>query len=421
MAGTTDTVKAKLTPGEFVIRKEAVDMIGVPMLNKLNNMPEEGGHSAIDNIINMATLSNMKMMYGGGMVKPNYAGGGMVQQYGHGGKVDKMMGYKHGGKVNQGLKPVPKNNPGLGKLPEMVRNRMGYMQEGGEVQDNTATNIMNLLALNDMVERAPQYSMFDADSRGGVLSEEDILGISEGNFIPAAGILSKGYAGIFGSGNVTLSKIKKLLMSDRFNRGGEGSMLRQLSKQSPTMSDFVRNVSRTGNEELADRYARKLLKEAKDVYKKSYQEGGMVEDSLMEMMGGGMVNKKNKMMGYQDGGTVGPPVPPEMMGRAMNQRLSDSIDMRMANPEMYQGSSLGSVVRQQAKDLQQSIMQDTAMKAKKSLDLIKLMNILREGGEGVSLDSVLNSPMPVNNMADSTRMRDLEQFLKMQQMQRAPQ
>ena len=54
MPGTTDTVKAKLTPGEFVIRKEAVDMIGVPMLNKLNNMPEEGGHSAIDRIIDMA-------------------------------------------------------------------------------------------------------------------------------------------------------------------------------------------------------------------------------------------------------------------------------------------------------------------------------------------------------------------------------
>tara|TARA_R100001082_G_scaffold21985_2_gene10576 strand:+ start:682 stop:2277 length:1596 start_codon:yes stop_codon:yes gene_type:complete len=89
MAGTTDTVKAKLTPGEFVIRKEAVDMIGVPMLNKLNDMPEEGGHSAIDSLIQRATLANMKMMYGGGMVQPNYAGGGMVEE--------KMQGYQNGG------------------------------------------------------------------------------------------------------------------------------------------------------------------------------------------------------------------------------------------------------------------------------------------------------------------------------------
>jgi len=133
MPGTTDTVKAKLTPGEFVIRKEAVDMIGVPMLNKLNNMPEEGGHSAIDRIIDMATMSNMKMMYGGGMVNPNYAGGGMVQQYGHGGMVkDKMMMMEKGGQ----LKAVPEGNPGLGKLPEMVRNRMGYMQDGGMVDDS---------------------------------------------------------------------------------------------------------------------------------------------------------------------------------------------------------------------------------------------------------------------------------------------
>ena len=95
MAGTTDTVKAKLTPGEFVIRKEAVDMIGVPMLNKLNDMPEEGGHSAIDNLIQRATLANMKMMYGGGMVQPNYAGGGMVEE--------KMYGYQNGGKVDDAI------------------------------------------------------------------------------------------------------------------------------------------------------------------------------------------------------------------------------------------------------------------------------------------------------------------------------
>jgi len=159
MPGTTDTVKTILTPGEFVIRKEAVDMIGVPMLNMINNMPEKGGHSNIDKLIEMATTENMKGMYGGGMVnagpKPMgtggmvdaYRGGGMVMdQYGHGGMVkNKMMSYGHGGMVKDKmmmmekggqLKPVPEDNPGLGKLPEMVRNRMGYMQEGGMVDDS---------------------------------------------------------------------------------------------------------------------------------------------------------------------------------------------------------------------------------------------------------------------------------------------
>ena len=159
MPGTTDTVKTILTPGEFVIRKEAVDMIGVPMLNMINNMPEKGGHSNIDRLIEMATTENMKGMYGGGMVKAGpkpmghggmvdaYRGGGMVMdQYGHGGMVkNKMMSYGHGGMVKDKmmmmekggqLKPVPEDNPGLGKLPEMVRNRMGYMQGGGMVDDS---------------------------------------------------------------------------------------------------------------------------------------------------------------------------------------------------------------------------------------------------------------------------------------------
>ena len=408
MPGTTDTVKAILTPGEFVIRKEAVDMIGAPMLNMINNMPEKGGHSNIDSLIEKATMANMKGMYGGGMVQagPKPMGtGGMVDAYRGGGMV--MDQYGHGGKVKKNLKPVPQNNPGLGKLPEAVRNKMGYMQEGGEVQDNTATNIMNLLALNDMVERAPQYSMFDADSRGGVLSEEDILGISEGNFIPAAGVLSKGYAGIFGSGDVPLSKIKKLLMSDKFNRGGKGSMLRQLSKQSPTMSDFVRNVSR--NEELADKYARRLIKEARDVYKKSYQEGGKVQDSLMEMMYGGMANKKKK--GYQQGGMIGPPLPPEMMGQAMNRQLSDSIDMRMQNP---QAGEIG-IARNQAMALQDSINMNTVDSARKSLQLLKLQSLLSEGGDTLNFEG---SMMPPNQDMENARARDLLEFLKMQTMQR---
>ena len=138
MPGTTDTVKAMLTPGEFVIRKEAVDMIGVPILEKLNDMPEAGGHSEIDRLIAMATLKNMTGMYGGGMVNAKqYMGGGKVDMYGHGGKVKNqmMMGYEHGGEAHGNLKPVPDDNPGLAKLPEKVRNKMGYMQEGGSVLD----------------------------------------------------------------------------------------------------------------------------------------------------------------------------------------------------------------------------------------------------------------------------------------------
>jgi hypothetical protein len=71
------------------------------------------------------------------MVMDQYGHGGMVKNkmmsYGHGGMVkDKMMMMEKGGQ----LKPVPEDNPGLGKLPEKVRNRMGYMQMGGMVDDS---------------------------------------------------------------------------------------------------------------------------------------------------------------------------------------------------------------------------------------------------------------------------------------------
>ena len=57
MAGfkqNTDTVPAMLTPGEFVIRKEAVDQLGKPFLESLNRTG--GGHIAIDELI---ALGNM--------------------------------------------------------------------------------------------------------------------------------------------------------------------------------------------------------------------------------------------------------------------------------------------------------------------------------------------------------------------------
>tara|TARA_R100000231_G_scaffold13865_3_gene15248 strand:- start:8 stop:979 length:972 start_codon:yes stop_codon:yes gene_type:complete len=305
MPGTTDTVKTILTPGEFVIRKEAVDMVGVPMLNMINNMPEKGGHSNIDKLIEMATTANMKGMYGGGMVnagpKPMgtggmvdaYAGGGMVMnQYGHGGMVKKkMMGYGHGGMVknkmmNYGhggmvkdkmmmmekggqLKPVPKDNPGLGKLPEMVRNRMGYMQMGG-----------------------------------------------------------------------------------------------------------------------------------------------MVDDSLMGMMGGGMAMKK-KMMGMQDGGMIGPFPDPQMFADEQNRQLEQSIDQRMANPNVYRGSVLGAV-RDTTMMLQDSIDQDTENKALKTLELMRLKGMLGDS-ESIEMQA---PPMPNNQMADSMRVRDLRNLIGLEVMRR---
>ena len=147
MPNTTDTVKAILTPGEFVIRKEAVDMIGVPTLEKLNDMPEAGGHSEIDRLIAQATLKNMTGMYGGGMVK--------AEQYGTGGMVNQ---YQNGGQAMSNLKPVPDNNPGLAKLPENVRNKMGYMQDGGSVLDMALRRAEPTNFLEEMLSYEPSMA-----------------------------------------------------------------------------------------------------------------------------------------------------------------------------------------------------------------------------------------------------------------------
>ena len=400
MPGTTDTVKTILTPGEFVIRKEAVDMIGVPMLNMINNMPEKGGHSNIDKLIEMATTENMKGMYGGGMVKAGpkpmghggmvdaYRGGGMVMdQYGHGGMVkNKMMSYGHGGMVKDKmmmmekggqLKPVPEDNPGLGKLPEKVRNRMGYMQDGGEVVD--------------YLDTAGLYNRFLIENDKMVLPNKDLL-------------------------------IYKSLQNPDLDKKSYSALLDAMSPQGATFAKDAsitsRLLSKAGMKSISDSDSLKLVKglspECKRMYESYFleggmQEGGMVDDSLMGMMGGGMAMKKN-MMGMQEGGGV--MLPPQPMDPLQ-------IGARQADPSMYEGSTLGAM-RDQAMMLQDSIEQDTVNKAKNSLKLMALIDSLRQAGAGESVDYMPMRPMP-STKADSMKLRDLMEFLNMQQMQRMSQ
>jgi hypothetical protein len=291
MPETTDTIKAKLTPGEFVIRKEAVDMVGLPLLNKINDLPKQGGHSEIDKLINMASMENMKPMYGGGEVKMGYGHGGVVKDnmmgMMGGGMANKpMMGYAHGG-MAKNLKPVPEDNPGLGKLPDQVRNRMGYMQEGGSVQDNTATDLMNLLALKELSEQSPEFSMFDADSRGGTILDDDILGISEGNFIPAAGIAKLVRPNFLRKkilGYTPDSPFKNNVLLDRETKAARSAMdkLLELQQKANTQmygdkSIFYKDQKKELNK-LAD-LARSYFGDDYVAKRINFQEGGEVQDS----------------------------------------------------------------------------------------------------------------------------------------------
>tara|TARA_R100000654_G_scaffold20167_1_gene40802 strand:+ start:2915 stop:4000 length:1086 start_codon:yes stop_codon:yes gene_type:complete len=143
------------------------------------------------------------------------------------------------------------------------------------------------------------------------------------------------------------------------------------------------------------------------------QDGGMVDNSLMGMMGGGMAMKKKRMMSYQDGGMIGPFPDPQMFADEQNRQLEQSIDQRMANPNVYRGSVLGAV-RDTTMMLQDSIDQDTENKALKTLELMRLKGMLSDS-ESVEMQA---PPMPNTTMADSMRMRDLLEFVKMQSMMR---
>ena len=61
-----------------------------------------------------------------------YASGYMVQEYKRMGGKYKGAKKAEGGEM-KGLKPIPAANKGLPKLPKKVRNKMGFMRDGGSV------------------------------------------------------------------------------------------------------------------------------------------------------------------------------------------------------------------------------------------------------------------------------------------------
>ena len=82
---------------------------------------------------------------GGGMMmkRPMMKKGGVAK------KIKERMGKKMGGS----LKPVdPKTQKGLSKLPTKVRNKMGYMKEGGKVKGKR--NFKNIKEIENYTKQA---------------------------------------------------------------------------------------------------------------------------------------------------------------------------------------------------------------------------------------------------------------------------
>ena len=124
MAGTTDTVPARLTPGEFVIKRESAEMLGLPLLEQLNSVSNGAAHDNIDALIGEATLSQMQPIVGGGMVGN-----------------ENIAGYQDGGKVKF---DKYKSKPSLGGFISNLISKIS-----GEP---TFDEMINLALLNDALK-----------------------------------------------------------------------------------------------------------------------------------------------------------------------------------------------------------------------------------------------------------------------------
>ena len=303
-----------LTNGETYFPPEAVEEIGVDTLNYMNNKPREGGHAAIDRVIAMTTLQGLRPMNEGGEVMPNYAGGGMVQ--------DQMPGYRYGGMTKK-KKMMGYENGGMS----------GY-REGGKVAKNVFRGI------------GQNFDRADLDMNDDMYTMRRVLSVPAEQVGEGSGL--RYYAG-----EATADMMEPLKSMTFMDAASKMNISPQDSIPVAMIDQYLSPKKKKGLMGLL-----------------GFQDGGMVDDSLTGMMGGGMAMKKN-MMGMQDGG---------MVDYQNGGEVSDSLywaNHPANNPEMN-GGSLG-VVREQATMLQDSMKVDTANKAKKALQLLKLKGLLEEG------------------------------------------
>ena len=111
--------------------------------------------------------------------------------------MNTLLGYsyKNGGQVSKKLKPIPEGNPGLAKLAQEIRNRMGYMQEGGSVSPRLSALLRKRekynsqqayeKALRDEAKKRQSSSLFGGfGSLAGSLLLPALTGITGGAALP---------------------------------------------------------------------------------------------------------------------------------------------------------------------------------------------------------------------------------------------
>ena len=182
-AGVGDTVPAMLTPGEYVLRKEAVQRIGVGTLNAMNAGKPQG-----------------------------YARGGAVQYFAEGGRVEKAVADVEAGKsiataaknANVGIKDLVKTLIEAGKLSEQgyaslsskTKEYADSLKTAAQAVTQAATTIKAAAPVSSIADSLPALQPVSGlagkrTRQRGFFDNEDILG-PVGGLTPTASSGSRG-------------------------------------------------------------------------------------------------------------------------------------------------------------------------------------------------------------------------------------
>mgnify|MGYP003111000141 CR=1 FL=1 len=332
----SDNIPAMLQSGEYVVRKEAVDKLGKDTMDMINNadrlgymggglVPQgEHGHSAIDELLALNTLANQR-------------GVDMTR--------DSAMMNK-GGKV---LKKAPEGNKGLMKLPQEVRNRMGYMNEGGKILPG------EYISRSD--PRHPIHRMTEADMNniGTVMSiikdYQDSMGGKQQSLSRSLGFkgdqdYNPEYYERIDYGEATGPKTGKEML---FTRGEDGVLRMQPTVYYGGFSPLKNIFEKIRGE----REIEELPSSVKDLIEEMSRSEGMKDGGMMDNYMYGGISKKKKKKGYEDGGSVG--VVNEI-GKA--RKMFSDIDDLLATVALMDNYTFGPMQRKTLRSMREADMVD---------------------------------------------------------------
>ena len=325
-------VNAIVTNGETYVPMSGIRALGngsvetgVDTLREMNNKPREGGDTAINQLIVMNTLKNLKPMYGGGEITPvNYQEGDVVE--------------------SQTLKDI--------------------------VEPYLPTKEDMLPYLEFLTGASAETESYKPDAVDLALSLPLIGGVGKG---AAKGI--KKLLRTYGKEGRKLDKIYGKGTAKKFFSQPETKYFQEAGGTRRTLTDkemeAVRKYSGTTEDMwgLEGKYPVGMgEKRIGAIFGERAGERFRVSPTGKTLPAGDFIGETFQQggpVGYQAGGPVQGAQPQAQPQPQPQNNLQ--INERQANPQMYQGSTLGSV-REQVMMLQDSIMQADSVKIQATED-----------------------------------------------------